>query len=620
MCGIAGIAGRHDPEFVRRMCRVLAHRGPDGEGFHHEADGSVGLGHRRLSILDLECGAQPMHSADKTLCIVFNGEIFNAPELRLELEAAGRCFQTRNSDTEVLLHLYQGHGPDMLDRLRGMYAFCILDRRARTLFLARDRAGIKPLYFSRAGGRFAFASELKALLTLPWISRDIRPEALAHFLSLQFVPAPGSILADVDKLPAGHWLRVELDTLACRQERFWSLGCRPDPDPSLDARAWAERCRHALSKAVRRWTLSDVPLACSLSGGLDSSSIVGLLAPGSREPLRTYSLGFLRAGGAEGAEAAEIDELDLAREVAARWGTSHHEMRMDAEVLIDDLDKMVWHLDEPYGGGLPSWYVYRLIGQDVKVALTGTGGDELFGNYGKWLRHELPPDQGLAVALEQTRESDAPALRRALARHPHGALYHRYLTDGAKERLLAPAVLRALAEPTEALLERLWREAGRQSARDAVPALDFQLQLPEEFLLVTDRFAMAHGVEARVPFLDEDLVELVAGIPWQLRTRPDNLKYLLKQAVADILPPALLHSPKRGFVLPLTAWTRGRLRGRIEQALAPERLARQGLFTRAVWDTVVAPHLSGEQERTQQVWTLFMFQLWYDRFAGGATG
>ncbi|OGR40273.1 MAG: asparagine synthase (glutamine-hydrolyzing) [Desulfovibrionales bacterium GWA2_65_9] len=615
MCGIAGIAGRHDPELVRRMCRVLAHRGPDGEGFHEEADGSVGLGHRRLSILDLEGGAQPMHSADNTLCIVFNGEIFNAPELRRELEAAGRRFATRNSDTEVLLHLYQEHGAGMLDRLRGMYAFCLLDSRTRRLFLARDRAGIKPLYFSRAGGRFAFASELKALIELPWISRAIRAESLAHYLSLQFVPAPGSILADVDKLPAGHWLSVDLPTLNCRQERFWSLSHHADDDFDIDA--WAVRCREALSQAVRRWTLSDVPLACSLSGGLDSSAIVGLLAPASPEPLRTYSLGF--SGGAEGAEASEakeIDELDLARQVAARFGTSHHEIRMDAEALIDDLERMVWHLDEPYGGGLPSWYVYRLIGQDVKVALTGTGGDELFGNYGKWLRFEAAPDRALALALEQTREQDAPALRRALERHPHGALYHRYLTDASKSHLLCPAVLGACGETTEALIERLWREADRSSARDAVPALDFQLQLPEEFLLVTDRFAMAHGVEARVPFLDEDFVALVSSVPASLRTRPDNLKYLLKRAVADLLPPALLESPKRGFVLPLTAWTRGRLRGRIEAALAPERLERQGLFTRAAWDQVVAPHLSGAQERTQQVWTLFMFQLWHERFVG----
>lgn len=611
MCGIAGIAGEHDPKSVRAMCRVLAHRGPDGEGLHHEPGGRVSLGHRRLSILDLECGAQPMHSADGQLSIVFNGEIFNAPELRLELEAAGRRFATRNSDTEVLLHLYALHGPDMLDRLRGMYAFCVLDRRARRLFLARDRAGIKPLYFSRAGGRFAFASELKALVELPWVSRAIRPEALAHYLSLQFVPAPGSILADVDKLPAGHWLSVDLDTLRCRQERFWSLS-HPAAD-ALDADAWAARCREALSTAVRRWTLSDVPLACSLSGGLDSSAIVGLLAQGGGAP-DTYSLGFFAT---DGAEAAAIDELDLARQVAERWGTCHHEIRMDADELLDDLEAMVWHLDEPYGGGLPSWYVYRLMGRDVKVALTGTGGDELFGNYGKWLRFEAAPDQGLRMALDQTREADAPALRRALEKHPHGALWHRYLTDASKARLLSPAVLAACGEGTEALLERLWREAGRVSARDAVPALDFQLQLPEEFLLVTDRFAMAHGVEARVPLLDEDFVALVSSVPASLRTRPDDLKHLLKRAVADLLPPALLSSPKRGFVLPLTAWTRGRLRGRIEAALSPERLQRQGLFTRAVWDEVVAPHLSGAQERTQQVWTLFMFQLWHERFVGG---
>jgi len=560
-----------------------------------------------------------MHSADGHLCIVFNGEIFNAPELRRELEAQGRFFHTRNSDTEVLLHLYALYGADMLDHLRGMYAFCLLDREKRRLFLARDRAGIKPLYYTRAGGRFAFASELKALLVLPWVSRAVRPEALAHYVSLQFVPAPGSILKDVDKLPAGHWLSVDLDTLACRRERFWSLA-HPHADEHLGAEEWAGRCREALATAVQRWTLSDVPLACSLSGGLDSSAIVGLLAQENMAHknmtgLRTYSLGFNKAAGAEGAEATEIDELDLARQVATRWGTSHHELRLDADSLTDELERMVWHLDEPYGGGLPSWWVYKLMGRDVKVALTGTGGDELFGNYGKWLRFEAAPDQGLGLALEQTREQDASALRRAFERHPHGALYHRYVTDASKARLLTPELLSCVGESTEALVERLWREADRTSARDSVPALDFQLQLPEEFLLMTDRFAMAHGVEARVPFLDEDFVALLSGVPASLRTRPDQLKYLLKLAVADLLPPDLLSSPKRGFVLPLTAWTRGRLKGRIEAALNPERLARQGLFTRAVWDEIVSPHLRGQVERTQQVWTLFMFQLWFERFA-----
>lgn len=608
MCGIAGILGPHDPMLVRAACDAQAHRGPDDEGFLEDSQAQLTLGHKRLSILDPKLGRQPMLSADGNLRIVFNGEIFNAPGLRAELEESGRVFATRNSDTEVLLHLYSAYGEEMLARLMGMYAFCIHDKRARKLFLARDRAGIKPLYFTRAGGRFAFSSELKALLGLPWVSRSLDPESLFHYLGLQFVPAPRTIVADVEKLPAGHFLTLDARDMSVRIERHWSLKFEPDPAPT--GSEWALRCRETLGRAVSRWSLSDVPLACSLSGGLDSSAIVAFMALGSNRPPRTYSLGF------SGKEAADLDELDLARKVARKWSTDHHEMILDPETLLDDLDAMVWHLDEPYGGGLPSWYVFRHIGRDVKVAMTGTGGDELFGNYGKWLRFEAPGREGLRIAMEQAGETDPEAFRQARNAAPHGALYHKYLTGSAKARLLKPWARPGNPWLSEILIERIWAMPGGDAARDAVARVDFALQLPEEFLLVTDRFSMAHGVEARTPFLDEEMVDLVRSIPAPLRTRPDALKCLFKAAVGDLLPEELLTAPKRGFILPLTDWTRAKLRPRIEAALSPAKLKRHGIFERTVWDEIVLAHLEKKKDLTQQVWTLFMFELWRERFLG----
>lgn len=608
MCAIAGILGPHDPALAERMCALMTHRGPDGEGFVHDPEARLTLGHKRLSILDPEHGAQPMETPDGSVRIVFNGEIFNAPGLRLELERRGRVFLTRNSDTEVLLHLYAEFGADMLERIMGMYAFCIHDREREMLLLARDRSGIKPLYCSHVQGRFAFASELKALTALPWISRDIDASSLSRYLALQFVPAPRSIFSGVKKLPAGHFLYMPVSQPEFFVRRHWAL--RFEPEPWRDERECAGRCRQALTAAVKRWSLSDVPIACSLSGGLDSSAIVGLLASGGHPgPLKTYSLGF------SGPEGQGLDELDLARDVAAKWGTDHHELILAPEDLLDSLNDMVWSLDEPYGGGLPSWYVFKRMGLDVKVAMTGTGGDELFGNYGKWVRHERPVEEGLRVAASQTGDSEE-GLRRLLVRAPHGALYHRYMTLNSLRGILRGPMAAGLADPPEALLERLWSEPGGDSPRDAVPRLDFTLQLPEEFLLMTDRFSMAHGVEARVPFLDEEMVDVIRRIPPGLRTRNGDYKYLLKLAVGDLLPPRLLDSPKRGFVLPLTDWTRGRLRPRLEAAFEPARLKRQGIFAPTLWRDVIAPHLEGKRDHTQQVWTLFMFQLWFERYVG----
>ncbi|OAI46831.1 hypothetical protein AYO44_10665 [Planctomycetaceae bacterium SCGC AG-212-F19] len=601
MCGIAGVTRQENFDYLPAMAEQMHHRGPDDYGDYVDAPAGVALAMRRLSIVDLAGGRQPMSNEDGSIWVVFNGEIYNAPQLRQGLADHGHRFQTDHSDTEVLVHLYEEKASGMLDDLNGMFAFVIYDQRAGRLFGARDRAGIKPLYYSQQGQGFAFASELKCLRVLPWVGSGLDPEALYHYLSLQFVPAPRSILADVRKLPAGHCFTYDLSSARLDVHRYWQL--RAAADHTRSPGAWTEAIRAKLAQAVARQTLSDVPIACSLSGGLDSATVVALLSEHGAERVKTYTLGF-SGSGEEG-----YNELALARAVARRWNTDHHEVIADPDSLLTDLERMVWHLDEPYGGGLPSWYVFELIGRDCKVALTGTGGDELFGNYGKWRLHERP---GWYRFLRSVRDAVRSKQVREIGdqiRLPHGHCYHRYFSDAVKDGLVA-AQLRDGHGGTEAMLEELWQHSGTRNPRDAVAAIDFQLQLPDEFLAVTDRFSMAHSVEARVPFLDHELIDLVFSIPAHIRTAPDDPKYLLRRAVSDLLPGALRTAPKKGFVLPLPVWTRGPLRDMIGDLLGPAALRRQGWFNSSLWDKVVKPHLAGAADWTQQVWTLLMFQLW----------
>jgi asparagine synthase (glutamine-hydrolysing) len=584
------------------MSRILRHRGPDARGFFRDESTSLTLAHRRLSILDLEGGTQPMATVDRSLTVVFNGEIFNAPLLRTQLENRGHTFISNNADAEVLLHFYRERGVGMLTALRGMFAFALYDAEQKLIFCARDRLGIKPFYWARQKNRFAFASELKALIALPWVSRQIDEESLYHYIGLQFVPAPKTIFSAVKKLPKGHYLIYDLATNDIHVSEYWNLRFQPEQQ-SLDK--WKRLIRAKIENAVNAWSLSDVPIACSLSGGLDSSSVVGLLA-GTGKAVHTYSLGFKNAGG------KYLDELLLAEQVARKWQTDHHEIIIDADRFLTDLPRMVYHLDEPFAGGLPSWYVFEQIGRDCKVAMTGIGGDELFGNYAKWRRFEKGTVYLERMERLELKHWAAKARRRHAELYPFGHYYYRYFSDAAKNEILFAHP--PDGAPTEALLQQLRDSSHAGTYRDAVAYVDFQLQLPEEFLLVADRFAMAHAVEARVPLLDHELVALVFSIPSEIRTG-DDPKYLLKAAMRDLLPAQLLNAPKRGFVLPLTSWTRSVLSGQIEETLSPAVLRDQGIFSEKAYYRIVKPHLMGEADYTQQVWTLFMFQLWYKEFA-----
>ncbi|HEY0835732.1 MAG TPA: asparagine synthase (glutamine-hydrolyzing) [Azospirillum sp.] len=600
MCGIVGLHGRQEDGWIEDMNAVQHHRGPDGGGVFRDRDAGLALAMRRLAIIDLADGDQPMISPDGRYVLVYNGEIFNAVELRREMEAAGEVFVTDHSDTEVLLRLLMRRGKAALPRLNGMFAFAFYDRAERVLLCARDRMGIKPFHYVRQGGRFAFASEIKSLLRLPILERRVDRQSLFDYLSLMYTPGERTMLDGVSRLLPGHSLTYRLVDGVQSVERWWTPAFRPDH--RVPAREWPERIRTALSAAVGRWSRSDVPVACSLSGGLDSAAVVGFLAQ-SGAKVRTVSLGFAGAG------EEDWDELSLARLVARKWDTDHQEVRLDPQGLLDDLGAMVRHLDEPYGGGLPSWSVFKVMGAQVRVGFTGLGGDELFGNYGKWIRLEGRLLPRLYPGLGR-RHVGFDTFRREFFDRCY------YLPDEDKRGLSTDGG--AGLRDTAALLYERYAAATGEGPRDRMAATDMHTQLPDEFLLMTDRFSMAHSLEARTPFLDNELVDLVLTIPAALRTRRGDLKGLLRRAVAPVLPPELLTAPKRGFGVPMRLWLRGRLRPFVERLLAPSALAAGGLLKPDVYDACVRPHLDGRTDRPNLVWGLLMFQLWHHAVIEGA--
>ena len=412
-----------------------------------------------------------------------------------------------------------------------------------------------------------------------------------------YVPGEDTIISGIRRLPAGSTLTYRLHNRKITVENWWEPHHRPDL--TCAAQDWPARIETTLHDAVRRWSLSDVPIACSLSGGLDSSGIVGALSHQGIK-VKTFSLGFSGAG------EDNWNELPLANAVAKKWGTDHHELILDPKTLLDDLPEMVWHLDEPYGGGLPSWMVFKSMAAEVKVGLTGTGGDELFGNYGKW-RH-LEGRWRLPFTRRRSDEVD----RARFSRDFFGRYY--YFADADKRAMVSDRS--GFTDTADLLFERYAAATG--NPRDRVAATDMTTQLPEEFLMMTDRFSMAHSLEARTPFLDNELVDLVLSIPSELRTRRGDLKGLLRRAVAPMLPSELLSAPKRGFVLPLTLWLKNQLRPLCERLLSRKHLADQGLIEPAFYDRYVRPHLDGKADHTNRVWSVLMFQLWHQTFIDGS--
>lgn len=595
MCGLVGATNQKHTKDLSVMLNAVAHRGPDGSGLFE--DNHVALGHVRLSIVDQAGGNQPMQSVCGRYVLVYNGEVFNAQKLRDELEAEGVQFLTHHSDTEVLLNLLIQKGEQALPKINGMFAFAFYDVQRRIILCARDRFGIKPFYYARPNGDFVFASELKSLLCHPKLSREPDLQNLFHYFSLQYLPGEGSAISGVEQLAPGSCLTFHLDSRHLENHRWWS----PAFTGSLCLKSdeLIEYLRDVIGEAVNRWSISDVPVGCLLSGGLDSSTIVSLLAQRGHQ-LKTYTVGFSGPG-----EEA-WDELKLAAKIAQKYGTDHHEIILDPEDLLDDLVEMAWYLDEPYGGGLPSWSVFKAMSGEVKVAMTGIGGDELFGNYNKYVRMEgryrsrLP---GLA-----RRNVDKARFDREWFAH------YSYAGDLEKHSDILQGDFAGCQDTADMMWRIFCSGADYENVRDRVVRLDLSTQLPNEFLMMTDRFSMAHSIEARTPMLDHKLAEVVYSIPSSTRLSPNQYKPLLRRVLEDMVPHELMKAPKQGFVIPLKLWLKSRLRPVLERLFAPARLRKQGIIRDDFLQRYVVPHTQGKRDYTNRIWTMLMFQLWWDLY------
>jgi asparagine synthase (glutamine-hydrolysing) len=569
MCGLSGFAGRGNRDDLERATRALRHRGPDGEGFFIDPTTGVHLGHRRLAILDLAGGGQPMWNEDRTVAVVHNGEIYNHLELRHQLIARGHHFTSDHSDTEVLVHGYEEWGTDLPARLNGMFAFAILDRSNRRLFLARDRFGEKPLYYAHRPGVFAFASELTALCRLPFIERQIRPDAIQKFLAYGFLPSPHTLMEGVYKLPGGSWLRFDLDQDRVRTERFWRFSLEPDDrlDETHDD-VLAEELRELIGQAVRRRLIADVPLGLFLSGGVDSGAILAAAARSlPADQIRTFTIGFSEPS---------FDESDYAALVAKTFGTQHATDRLDLETARELIPAVLGALDEPLGDPsiLPTYLLSRFTRREVTVALSGDGGDELFAGYDPFAAlalaqtyhrlvpsgvHRLLRDLAELLPLSDRNMSLDFKVRRALA----GLSYPASMWNPA---WLAPVEPDAMASLCDRPLapEELYSEAIGQwdRAQPHLSLIDRTLEfyttfyLPDNILTKVDRASMMSSLESRAVFLDNDLVAFCQRLPHRFKYRNGTRKYLLKRALEHDLPADILRRPKKGFGIPLVKWLR----------------------------------------------------------------
>jgi asparagine synthase (glutamine-hydrolysing) len=624
MCGIVGILSfdpraRVDEGRLRRMRDALAHRGPDGEGLL--LDGPVGLGHRRLAIVDVAGGHQPMANAAGDAWVSFNGEIYNHAALRESLEPRGLRYRTR-SDTETILHLYDALGDDAVLHLRGMFAFALWDGRRRRLLLARDPLGIKPLYYARTGDELLFASEIKALLAAglrPAFNEDVLPEYLAH----RFVAGEATFFRGVKALRPGHLLAVDAGPLTAGPQRYWSM-----PPPAASApplAASAAQVRERLQAAVRSHLMSDVPLGLFLSGGIDSTALLGHMAALAQEPVRTYAVGFRERG---------ANELDYARLAARAAGARHREIIVRPEQFFEALPRLVWHEDEPlaFPSSVPLYFVSRLAAEEVKVVLTGEGSDELFLGYNRYrvaLWNDRLGRAYSALCGPRLRSGIASVLGRLPARLRHRAQRtFLALPADADASVFAsadvfptPLLHRLLREPGplardphhEAL--RSYRRAGG-AVVERVSRADIETYLVR-LLMKQDRMSMAASLESRVPYLDQDLVEHAVALPPALKLRFWQTKRILRHAVRDAVPPPILHRRKMGFPVPVGAWLRGPFWPVVEDLILGPRAAARGYFDRTVVDRLANEHRRGAVRHDERLWLLANFEIWHRVFIEG---
>ncbi len=629
ICGFAGAAGAREAAMRRleSMTTCIAHRGPDESGHYVSGDASVGLGHRRLSIIDLATGQQPMTNEDGSVRIVYNGEVYNFKELNRGLEARGHRFGT-HCDTETIVHLYEERGIDCVEELRGMFAFAIWDERRRRLFMARDRMGQKPLFYRVADGRIAFASEIKSIIANPSVPRRLNPVALDRYLTYQYVPHPMTMYEGIMKLPPAHlavWENGEL-----RVERYWEPGYDREA-PGSEAE-YVERTRSMLAEATRMRMIADVPLGAFLSGGIDSSITVALMAQASPEPVKTFSIGF---------KEKKFNETDYARMVAERYHTDHTELVVEPK-CIEVLGELAWHYDEPFAdsSAIPTYYVSMMTAQKVKVALSGDAGDEDFAGYPRYRAvkvgsiYDRAPGflkallsesiwRRLPVSVEQKSiRRRARKLVTALNLPPE----ERYLTwiaifDEARKRALyTDDFARGLSGvgPASEFITAEYAKAPNRDFVSRTTFVDLATYLPGDLLTKVDVASMAHSLEVRSPFLDHKVVEMAVGMPVGLKMRGFNGKYILKKAFADLLPEPILTRPKMGFGVPISRWFRTDLARFVRNVLLDDASLARGVFRPEAVRLLIDEHTSGVFDHGYRIWALLMLELWHRTFIDAA--
>lgn len=632
MCGFCGFIhpqGFPPPQeaVLKAMTQTIIHRGPDDEGFY--LDDRVALGVRRLSIIDLEGGHQPLSNEDGSVWIAYNGEVYNFPELKKELQKRGHNFKSR-TDTETIIHAYEEWGENFIHRLRGMFAFALWDKTQKILYLWRDRVGIKPLYYTlQPDGSLLFGSELKTILTYPHLSRSINPRALDFFLSLEYIPAPYSIFENIYKLPAGHFLKYKQGKI--NVQPYWELS-PPHPliSPSQGKKSLADlmdELYSLLKESVSLRLISDVPLGAFLSGGIDSSTIVGLMRELEVSPLLTFSIGL---------EDSSYNELKYARQIARKFNTQHEELiiRPEAVTLVD---KLINHLDEPFGDFslFPTYLVSKMARQKVKVILSGDGGDEVFGGYEHYQAQKIAgwPLVSLSGRLlskifhlfppSPKKKGFWNKLRRFThgLGHPSNLRHFRwmlFLNEKEKESLYSTEFQAHLNGTLSIFDLSPWVELlAKAQNYDQISGelfLDFKTYLPDDILVKVDRMSMATSLETRVPLLDHRLVEFVFNLPGNLKVKGLTTKWIFKKTMERLLPRDNIYRPKEGFSIPIKHWLRQELKEMMLDYLSPSRLAKEGYFNPHVVESMVRLHLQGRENFSHQLWSLLVFEIWMENY------
>jgi asparagine synthase (glutamine-hydrolysing) len=628
MCGISGLwqPFRVDEQRIRSMSNTLRHRGPDDEGYYF--DGAIGLGHRRLSIIDIEHGRQPIANEDGTVWIVFNGEIYNFLDLRRDLEAQGHKFKT-STDTEVIVHLYEQHGADCVRHLRGMFAFAVWDSSRQRLFLARDHIGQKPLFFFQRDGVFGFASEIKALLKSGVVKPEMAADAMNHLISLRYLPGTQTLFKGIHKLPAAHWMTVENGQI--KMQRYW----RPVYNNKLagsEDEIVAE-LKAILLDAVKSHLVSDVPVGAFLSGGIDSSTVASMMALSASQPIQTFSIGV---------QEAAFNELPYARLVAEKYGTKHYEKIADNR-LVSLLPKLIWHMDEiadPFGFGV--FLAAELAKSRVKVVLGGDGGDELFAGYDRYVGNRLvdyycfvpralrqrvfpallrllPDSYGYNSTTQKLRWLNDMSLTSGGNRYAHSMAYLRF-TQEAKERLFTSSLRRELDGAFDSVPHILehFDSSCAEELIDKMLYTDMMTRMPEHLLMLVDHMTMAHSLEDRSPLLDYRVVEFAAATPTRLKVKGGRLKHVFREAAKDYLPPQLLSRSKQGFSFPLAHWMKSELGNVLESLFMKSRLCEEGYFERAYMLELLDQHRSGAMDHNYRLWILLNLELWWRMYIDGA--